>query len=77
VLDQAEQLALLSQRFTGHPPRTAAATSGSAPAPAPPPPPRPPNPLRTGPVKASDEPPGPTASLLDHERYFPYRGRHV
>ena len=72
VIDQAETLALLSQRFNGASPRSATVATGSAPAlvsPAP----RPPNPVRTSPQHASDEPPGDDASLADHERYYPVR----
>ena len=72
VIDQAETLALLSQRFNGSSSRTAAAGTGSAPAVVSPAP-RPPNPVRTSPQHASDEPPGEDASLADHERYYPVR----
>ncbi len=71
LFDQAEALALLSQRFNGHPPRTAAAATGSAPAPVVPSVPRPPNPVRTGPIQSGDEPPDEThSSLYDHEKYY-------
>jgi hypothetical protein len=33
-------------------------------------PPQPPNPVRTGPGKATDEPPGPGASIAEHTRYY-------
>ena len=33
-------------------------------------PPRPPNPVRTGPIKTGDEPPGDDSSLADHERAY-------
>ena len=55
--DDAQTRALLSQRFNGASPRSATVATGSAPAlvsPAP----RPPNPVRTSPQHASDEPPG-------------------
>lgn len=67
-IEQAYELALLSQRLTA--PRAQAASTGSA-APEPPrPAPRPPNPVRTGPTKSGDEMPGDTDSLEDHEAYF-------
>ncbi len=49
-----------------------AATTGSAAVPPKPTfnPPRPPNPVRTGPTKTADEPPGDGASIADHKRYF-------
>jgi hypothetical protein len=71
VLDQAESLALLSQRFTGTNGRGRAADTGSAPASVSTPPPKPPNPVRTGPMRAGDEPPDPEqSSLADHEKYY-------
>jgi type IV secretory pathway VirB10-like protein len=75
LFEQAEGLALLSQRVNGHSPRTPAAATGSAAAPPPTPAPRPPNPVRTGPIRAGDEPPGDEASLADHERFYVQRGR--
>src|SRR5213075_2652067 len=69
VLEQAEALALLAQRFNGHG-RTAAAGTGSAPASAHPSVPKPPNPVRTGPLRSGDEPPDEeAASLADHEKW--------
>lgn len=38
-------------------------------------PPKPPNPVRTGPMKTADEPPGEGASIADHARYYG-RPRH-
>jgi len=75
VLEQAESLALLAQRFNGHPNgRTPAAVTGSAAPSNQTPPPKPPNPVRTGPVRAGDEPPDPEkSSLADHEKYWPMR----
>lgn len=73
LFDQADALALLSQRLTGQASRSQAAPTGSAAAPVSPPAPRPPNPVRTGPIRAGDEPPGDDASLADHERFYPVR----
>ncbi len=51
--------------------RAQAGTTGSAAAPQTPVAPRPPNPVRTGPMKTADEPPGDDdMSLANHERYF-------
>ncbi len=75
LIEQATELALLSQRFNGSSSRTAAVGTGSAPAVPPPPAPRPPNPVRTGPMSRGDEPPGDDASLADHEKYFAPRRR--
>src|SRR5206468_8887014 len=70
VLEQAESLALLSQRFSSNG-RSRAAETGSAPATNGSPPPRPPNPVRTGPLRSGSEPPDPDkASLAEHERYW-------
>lgn len=33
-------------------------------------PPRPPNPVRTGPIKTGDDPPGETASIAEHARHY-------
>lgn len=33
-------------------------------------PPPPPNPVRTGPIKTADEPPGETASISEHTKYY-------
>lgn len=33
-------------------------------------PPKPPNPVRTGPIKTVDDPPGETASIADHAKYY-------
>jgi hypothetical protein len=75
VLKQAESLALLAQRFNGHG-RPPAAATGSAAASNQSPPPKPPNPVRTGPVRAGDEPPDPEkSSLADHEKWWPGRAR--
>ena len=75
VLEQAESLALLAQRFNGQGRQQAAATGSAAPS-TPSPPPKPPNPVRTGPVRAGDEPPDPEkSSLADHEKYWPMRSR--
>ena len=75
VLEQAEALALLAQRFNGHG-RTAAAGTGSAPASAHPSVPKPPNPVRTGPLRSGDEPPDEeAASLADHEKWYASRAR--
>ena len=75
VLEQAEALALLAQRFNGHG-RTAAAGTGSAPASSHPSAPKPPNPVRTGPLRSGDEPPDEeAASLADHEKWYASRAR--
>jgi len=75
VLEQAEALALLAQRFNGHG-RTAAAGTGSAPASSHPSVPKPPNPVRTGPLRSGDEPPDEeAASLADHEKWYASRAR--
>ncbi len=75
VLEQAEALALLAQRFNGHG-RTAAAGTGSAPASSSSPVPKPPNPVRTGPLRSGDEPPDEeAASLADHEKWYASRAR--
>ncbi len=66
-LDQIESLTLLAQRLS---PRTQAAPTGSAAAPSPTPAPRPPNPVRTGPIRTTDEPPGDGSSLAEHERAY-------
>ncbi len=48
-----------------------AATTGSATVPKPTfNPPRPPNPVRTGPTKTADEPPGEGSSIADHKRFY-------
>lgn len=56
--------------------RTQAASTGSA---APTPPPtlaaRPPNPVRTGPLKTSDDAPGDDSSLSEHERAYGHKRR--
>ena len=39
-------------------------------------PPKPPNPVRTGPTRSGDEPPGDDASLADHERAYGQKRRH-
>lgn len=76
TLKQAEALALLSQRFTGTNGRSRAADTGSAPASGSTPPPKPPNPVRTGPVRAGDDPPDPDkSSLADHEKWWAPRSR--
>ncbi len=72
LFEQAESLALLSQRFNGNgSSRTAAVATGSVPALLSPSVPRPPNPVRTGPIKSGDDPPDPErSSLYDHEKYY-------
>ena len=76
LFEQAEALALLSQRFNGSPSRSVAAPTGSVPAPPSPPVPRPPNPVRTGPMHSGDEPPDDEhSSLADHEKYYQPRRR--
>lgn len=73
-MDLVEALTLLGQRLTSKS-RVPDVTTGSPATPAPSSVPRPPNPVRTGPLKAADEPPGDDASLADHERYFAPRTR--
>lgn len=65
---QLETLTLLGQRLST--PRTPDASTGSPAAPVRSPGPRPPNPVRTGPMRTTDEPPGDGASLAEHERAF-------
>jgi hypothetical protein len=73
VLEQAESLALLAQRFNGQG-RPPAVATGSAATSSQSPPPKPPNPVRTGPVRAGDEPPDPEkSSLADHEKWYAQR----
>ncbi len=68
LFEQVEALTLLSQRLSGS--RTAAVVTGAAPAPLAQPVSRPPTPVRTGPMRAADEPPDPDASTLsDFTRY--------
>jgi hypothetical protein len=75
LYEQAERLALLSQRFA-QPSRVPAAATGSAATAPSPPAPRPPNPVRTGPMRAGDQPPDEeVASLADHEKWYPMRRR--
>ncbi len=66
-----ETVATLQRRLSNLTKQAQAASTGSA-APARPTyiPPRPPNPVRTGPVKTSDEPPGEGASIAEHARYY-------
>ena len=69
LLDQVEALTLLSQRLSGS--RTAAVVTGAAPALIAQPVSRPPTPVRTGPMRTSDEPPDPDAiSLGEHTKYY-------
>jgi hypothetical protein len=71
ALDQLETLALLSQRFVAQPPRGAAGGTGSTATPVKSQQvPRPPNPVRTGPMRGGDEPPGDDASLAAHEQFY-------
>lgn len=61
-------VAVVQRRVRQH---AQAATTGSATVPKPTfNPPRPPNPVRTGPTKTADEPPGEGASIADHKRYY-------
>jgi len=74
VLEQAESLALLSQRLNGHSTRRPDAATGSSATVAPIIQPKPPNPVRTGPLQTGNEPPDPDkASLIDHERYWSHQ----
>ena len=66
MFDQVDALSLLAQRLT--PTRSPVATGVSAT------PvhtvPRPPTPVRTGPQRAADEPPGEEATLAEHEKFY-------
>jgi hypothetical protein len=75
LFDQAESLTLLGQRINGHSTRRPDASTGSPATVVSTPAPRPPNPVRTGPIRSSDEPPGDDASLADHERFYVPRRR--
>ncbi len=69
LFGQVEALTLLSQRLSGS--RTAAVVTGAAPALVAQPVSRPPTPVRTGPMRGSDEPPDPErVSLGEHSRYY-------
>jgi hypothetical protein len=68
-LDQLETLALLAQRVSASP-RGKAVATGSTAAPVNSQVPRPPNPVRTGPMRGGDEPPGADASLSAHEQFY-------
>lgn len=77
-LDQLETLALISQHLAAPSPstRSVAAGTGSATAPVMTSQvPRPPNPVRTGPMRGGDEPPGDDASLAAHEQFYYRNGR--
>lgn len=69
-IDQVDALSLLAQRLTASPVRGLAAPTGSAAAPVVIPGPKPPNPVRQGPMRTGDEPPGEDASIAEHERYY-------
>lgn len=71
VLEQAEDLSLLSQRLLS-PPSTAAGQTGSAPGRVVVLPPKPPNPVRTEAQRASDTPPPMDGSLsvAEHRKHF-------
>lgn len=69
LLDQVDTLALLSQRLSS-PARGSAGDTGSAVTPSVHPAPRPPNPVRTGPLRGSNEPPGENATLAQHQAYY-------
>jgi hypothetical protein len=67
---QVEALTLLAQRLSPNG-RSSAVTTGSAPPPTPVArQPRPPNPVRTGPMSSSEEPPGAQASVAQHEAFY-------
>jgi type II secretory pathway pseudopilin PulG len=77
-LDQLETLALISQHLAAPSPstRSVAAGTGSATAPVMTSQvPRPPNPVRTGPMRGGDEPPGDDAPLSAHEQFYYRTGR--
>lgn len=69
-LDQVDALSLLAQRLSAPSSRGLAAPTGSAAAPVVIPGPKPPNPVRQGPMRTGDEPPGADASIAEHERYY-------
>jgi hypothetical protein len=78
LFEQAESLALLAQRLNGHSTRRQDVSTGSSASVPQTLQPRPPNPVRTGPVRAPDEPPDDAkATLADHERFWPMRSRRV
>lgn len=60
-------VATVQRRLLGH---LEAAKTGSAPVARPYTPPKPPNPVRTGSVQPSDDPPGESGSIADHARYY-------
>ena len=74
VFDQVDALSQLALRLST-PTRAAAATTGAAPTTPLQSVPRPPTPVRTGPMRAADEPPGDEATLAEHERYYYRNGR--
>lgn len=75
VEDQIEALTLLGQRFKAQPAGKAAETGSVAPR-SQKPTPRPPNPVRTGPMRATADPPGEDSSLAEHEAaYYPRKSR--
>lgn len=73
ALDQLEHLTLLAQRFP-QPSRTQAVSTGSAAVSPVSSAPKPPNPVRSGAMRGSDEPPGDGSPLSAHETYY-YAGQ--
>lgn len=69
LFEQVEALTLLSQRLSGS--RSPAVVTGAAAAPVAQPVSRPPTPVRTGAMRANDEPPDPESiSLSGHQKYY-------
>jgi hypothetical protein len=69
LFEQVEALTLLSQRLSGS--RSPAVVTGAAAAPVAQPVSRPPTPVRTGAMRASEEPPDPeSVSLSGHTKYY-------
>jgi hypothetical protein len=63
-------VAVVQRRLSKELQQAQAVSTGSAALPRAYTPPRPPNPVRTGPVKTTDEPPGEAASISEHSKYY-------
>ena len=68
LFEQVDALSLLAQRLTTRP--LAVTTGAAAAAQNLQPVPRPPTPVRTGPMRAGDEPPGDDVSLTAHAKFY-------
>ena len=77
VFDQTDALSLLSQRLLPSSRPQATPTGAVAGSPVVLSAPRPPTPVRTGPVRTIDEPPGDDASIAAHEKVWGERRRRV